>query len=293
MQMPLTHRAESVRIVCGHLNVVRLAERGRPLLVIHGGPDWDHSYLIPAVAPLVGWGIAPVLFDLRGCGASMRLSDPAGYKVSSVVQDIAELLDGLGLPTIDILGFSFGGVVAQEFLAAHPARVGRLILASTAYPVELPATAAGSVAERSPISVALRDRMQWLFRMEPDPQTASRALASETIALDVHQQQSLPVARQLIEAVAFSGEWMRAFRLGHMREQRQFQARHLRNRASATLLLHGECDARFPVAAVRAIGAEVPDATLCLIPQAGHLTYIDAPAPWTQALLDLLTGRRY
>ncbi|MDP2370971.1 alpha/beta fold hydrolase [Rhodoferax sp.] len=228
--MSLTHCAESVRVSCGDLNVVRLAERGRPLLVVHGGPDWDHSYLIAAVAPLVDHGVAPILFDLRGCGASMRLSDPAGYKVSLVVQDIAELLDALGLASVDLLGFSFGGVVAQEFFAAHPARVERLILASTAYPVELPTAAADLAGECSPISVALRERMQWLFHMEPDPQTASRVLASETMALDVHQPQSLPVARRLIAAVAFSGEWMRAFRLGHMREQKLFHPRHLAGR---------------------------------------------------------------
>lgn len=271
------------------MNVVRLAARGRPLLVIHGGPDWDHSYLVPAVAPLVGHGVAPVLFDLRGCGASMRLNDPASYKVSLVVQDIAELLDALGLARLDILGFSFGGVVAQEFLAAHPARVNRLILASTAYPIDLPISTVDSQGGCPPVSAALQERMQWLFRMEPDPKAASRLLAAETLSLDVHEERSLPVARALIEAVDFSGEWMGAFRLGHMREDRQFQAHHLTNRKQATLLLHGGCDARFPAAAAQAMHARAPNASLRILSNAGHLAYLDAPTEWDEALRDFLS----
>lgn len=111
------------------------APAGRsPLLVIHGGPDWDHTYLLPGLE-LVAETRRVVAFDLRGCGRSTRSLGPAGYQPEFVVEDVERLIGILGYERVDLLGFSTGGQVAQLFIEAHPERVRRLVLASTtAYP---------------------------------------------------------------------------------------------------------------------------------------------------------------
>jgi pimeloyl-ACP methyl ester carboxylesterase len=54
------------------LFVRRYGDPGAPVLLgIHGGPGWDHSYLLPAMGDLAGIRQV-VLFDLRGCGRSSR-----------------------------------------------------------------------------------------------------------------------------------------------------------------------------------------------------------------------------
>jgi pimeloyl-ACP methyl ester carboxylesterase len=59
------------------LFVRRFGDPDLPLLiVVHGGPAWDHSYLLPAVAGLADLAHV-VLFDLRGCGRSPR-TPPVG-----------------------------------------------------------------------------------------------------------------------------------------------------------------------------------------------------------------------
>lgn len=276
-----------VQIGAGPLHVVRLSATGRPLVVIHGGPDWDHTYLLPAVRPLVEQGVAPILFDLRGCGASLRFDASSQYTVSAVVRDVVELLDTLDLETVDLLGFSFGGIVAQEFLAAHPERINRIVLAATAYPVVV----SSGIRAGHQASATLRERFKWLFEKEPDTQAASRLLAEESLELDVHLASSLIEARHLINGVSFSGEWMAALRARPIREGRRFQLHQLTALANRVLLLHGEQDARFPAAAAALVHQTAPQSELRVLPNAGHLAYIDAPGAWQQALGDFLVDR--
>jgi pimeloyl-ACP methyl ester carboxylesterase len=101
-----------------------------PLLVIHGGPDWDHTYLLPGLE-LVAQSRRVVVFDLRGCGQSTKGLGYDGYQPELVVGDVERLIGVLGHKRVDLLGFSTGGQVAQLFVEAHPGRVRRLILAST------------------------------------------------------------------------------------------------------------------------------------------------------------------
>jgi pimeloyl-ACP methyl ester carboxylesterase len=280
--------ASEVSVEAGSLRLVCLGQAGRPLLVIHGGPDWDHSYLIPAVSALVEVGVQPTLFDLRGCGGSVRLGDPSAYTVSAVVQDICDLLDALGLPQVDVLGFSFGGIVAQELLAMHASRVDRLVLAATAYPFvsDSPLPRSGRV------SANLEARIKWLFNSEPNPMAASRMLAEESLELDVHLPASLATARKLIDKVSFSGEWMKARRAKSPPEQRRIRVNDLVKHGERVLFLHGEQDRRFPVDGARTAHALVQSSHLGVVPNAGHLAFIDDPQTWNQQLSDFLGRNR-
>jgi pimeloyl-ACP methyl ester carboxylesterase len=115
------------------LFVRRFGDPALPLLiVVHGGPGWDHSYLLPAVADLAH----VVLFDLRGCGRSSRLPPAAELSASALqpdllADDVAALIRHYGAERADILGFSYGGRVAMRVVDQHPALVRSIILAST------------------------------------------------------------------------------------------------------------------------------------------------------------------
>jgi proline-specific peptidase len=101
-----------------------------PMLVCHpGGPGFSSSYF----ADLAGlWEqFTLVMLNPRGTGDSDRPSDSRAYQIDDYVADVEELRQHLGLEKMLLLGHSHGGVVALAYAAAHPGRLGRLVLASS------------------------------------------------------------------------------------------------------------------------------------------------------------------
>ena len=105
----------------------RSVGEGEPLLVLHGGPALSHEYLYPGLAPLQDVARA-VFFDQRGCGRSSKPRD-GRYDMATLAADVEGVRTSLGLGKVNVLGFSFGGMLAQEYALRYPASVRRLILA--------------------------------------------------------------------------------------------------------------------------------------------------------------------
>ena len=100
-----------------------------PLLTLHGGPGAEHGYLEPLA------GIADerpvVFFDQLGCGRSDRPDDPSLWRMERFVAEIDALREALGLDRVHLLGHSWGGWLAVEYLLSAPRGVESLVLAST------------------------------------------------------------------------------------------------------------------------------------------------------------------
>jgi proline-specific peptidase len=104
--------------------------RGAPLLIVHGGPGASHDYFLPHLLPLARRNRL-IFIDERGSGRSEKLEDPAGYTVDAMVEDVEAVRQGLGLGRIALLGHSYGGVLAQAYALKYQANLDRLILCST------------------------------------------------------------------------------------------------------------------------------------------------------------------
>jgi len=105
----------------------RTAGEGEPLLVLHGGPALSHEYLFPGLSPLADTARV-VFFDQRGCGRSSKPRD-GRYDMAALTADIEGLRRALRLGRVNVLGFSFGGMLAQEYALRYPNSVRRLIIA--------------------------------------------------------------------------------------------------------------------------------------------------------------------
>ncbi len=100
-----------------------------PLLLLHGGPGAGHDYLEPLSALADS---RPVIFyDQLGCGRSDCPDNPDLWRIERFVGEIDEVRDQLGLANVHLLGQSFGGWLAIEYMLSQPSGVERLILAST------------------------------------------------------------------------------------------------------------------------------------------------------------------
>lgn len=100
---------------------------GPPLILLHGA-EADHS-MFGTFGALLAAHFTVVAYDQRDCGATRN--PPTPYGLTELADDAAALIAALGFPHAHVFGTSLGGAIAQVLAVRHPARVDRLVLAST------------------------------------------------------------------------------------------------------------------------------------------------------------------
>jgi len=105
--------------------------RGQPIVVLHGGPDFDHTYLLPDLDRLAD-SYRLIYYDQRGRGKSAEGVRPEDVTLASDLADLDKVREHYRLARTAILGHSWGTVLALEYALAHPDRVSHLILMNPA-----------------------------------------------------------------------------------------------------------------------------------------------------------------
>lgn len=109
--------------------IVGAGKPGIPLLILHGGPGATHDYLEPLEA--LSDERPVVFYDQLGCGNSDRPADTALWTISRFIDEISQLREALQLKEVIILGQSWGGALAVEYmLQKQPQGVYGLILSA-------------------------------------------------------------------------------------------------------------------------------------------------------------------
>jgi 3-oxoadipate enol-lactonase len=239
---------------------------GEALILLHAFP-LDGRMWLAQKTDLAG-SARVIVPDLRGFGRSAELAAP--QSIDEYADDVAALLDRLRIERATIAGLSMGGYVALALARRHPHRLLRLALADTR-----------SLAD-SPEGRAARD--------------VSIALVS-TDGVSALVERMLP---RLLSAAASADVVARVRALGNAQQPAGVMAalEAMRDRPDATHLLAGldipvaivvgEADAISPPAEARAMGALLPRAEVEIIPGAGHLSNLEAPAAFSNALRRLL-----
>jgi proline iminopeptidase len=126
----LLDRRDGFVDACGAIVYYETIGQGRPLMVLHGGPGAPHGYFLPYLLPLAKHHRL-VFMDERGSGRSERLTNFKAYTLDNLACDADAVRRALGLNTVDVMGHSFGGILAQAYAIKYPSTVRRLTLAST------------------------------------------------------------------------------------------------------------------------------------------------------------------
>jgi pimeloyl-ACP methyl ester carboxylesterase len=263
----------------------------RALLVIHGGPDWDHSYLRDPLSRLAGEHRV-VMADMRGCGRSTTGLPPCEHTPDNVVRDFIALLDVLGLPRVDVLGFSYGGMIAQRLALTHPGRVRRLIIASSSvFPV--PDDAFDGWAERDKRLAHTAAELAALTAGPPlSGPELTRAWATTSAAENVWRPERLPGYLERLAQVRFTASWLEPWQSGALPSPRlRDAAGRLAAAGLPILLLHGREDMTFPAVLAHAAQAAIPAAHAVVLADAGHMAHVDEPELWIIAVRQFLRTR--
>ena len=274
----MTHpAAEATREVRG----VRLYERrigaGPATVVLHGGPGAHHDYLLPAFDALAQHRQL-IYYDQRGGGRSPVSRDtPVGWREH--VADLEELRTQWGLERLTLLGYSWGGLLSLLYAVEFPTNVGRLALVS-------PAPAWMEARREFESRFAARNLAPWLQHeraalrasglRERDPGQYAQRLFELSVAPYFHDPDR---ARDLTP-----------FRVTGRTQQEVWTSLNgydlrpdlTRIRVPA-IVLQGAEDV-IPVEASREL-AELIGAQFHLLPQSGHVPYIEAADEFV-ALLD-------
>jgi proline iminopeptidase len=103
---------------------------GPPVIVLHGGPGAHHDYLLPGFDALAR-GRELIYYDQRGGGQSpVPRETPVGWREQ--VADLEELRNQWGIEALTIVGYSWGGLLAELYATEFPGHVGQMALVSPA-----------------------------------------------------------------------------------------------------------------------------------------------------------------
>jgi pimeloyl-ACP methyl ester carboxylesterase len=177
---------------------------GEPIVLVHGfASNKEVNWVAPGwVTTLTRAGRRVIALDDRGHGASAKLYDPADYRSAIMAEDVRGLIDHLGLPRADVMGYSMGARIAAFLALAHQDRVRSAVLGGLGIRlvegVGLPDTIA--LALEAPSLADVTDPTAYMFRAFAE-QTKSdlRALAAclrgsrETLSRDEVGRIAVPV----------------------------------------------------------------------------------------------------
>ncbi|HET7499677.1 MAG TPA: alpha/beta fold hydrolase [Kofleriaceae bacterium] len=113
---------------------------GVPLIVVNGGPGFDHTYEHAAVPGTTSaWETLAknrrvVFYDQRGNGRSGALKPGQSCTLADQIDDLEAVRAHLGIDKIDLLGHSWGGFLVMAYAARHPEHIRHLIMVDSAAP---------------------------------------------------------------------------------------------------------------------------------------------------------------
>jgi poly(3-hydroxyalkanoate) depolymerase len=250
------------------VRVARIGE-GEPLLLINGlGANLEMWQ--PLVRELAG-GRELIAFDLPGTGRSARPRWP--LRMAQLARLVTDLLDEFGHEQLDVLGYSLGGIVAQELAHRAPERIRRLILCATTPGLpSVPPDPIVTALMLTPARYWNRQLAELILPIIAGGRTA-RDPGVLQAGLDKRLVQPPSALGYLYQLYALSGwsshPWIRTVR-------------------HESLVLHGDRDPVVPLANGRYLADALPHGRLEIVKGAGHLFLLDEPASVVPALASFL-----
>jgi proline iminopeptidase len=282
-----------VRIPVGSASLyARALGRGRPMIVLHGGPDFDQAYLLPELDQLAD-AYRLIYYDQRGRGKSAEGVGPEDVTFASDVEDLDRVRRHFGLDASVLLGHSWGTVLALEYALRNPTGVSHLVLMNPA-----PASAKQVEVLRTSYLRQLgtdMDRQREIMSGAPyragDPDAvAARYRIHFTHALRRPVDYEKLMARM---SAAFRSQGSEGILKAWGVEERLYRETwavpgydllpRLRAVRIPTLVIVGEQDFIPPEIAAQ-IAEALPAATLVTIRDCGHFAYLECGADVRKAL---------
>lgn len=285
----------------GVLLYYKAVGRGSPLVVVHGGPGASHDYFLPHLYRLAS-SYRLVFVDERGSGRSPRLQDASQYTVEKMADDVEAVRAALQLGKIALFGHSFGGVVVQAYAFKHQDHLSHLILGSTFSSTRALNEALARMKQAMPADKRARlealeqaglfgkgepwergrypdeyAKLAWgdgyfpaLYGARPDA-NYDPIPGNTSTSWDVYRTMWGSHGEFVVDGNLTEVEWVDRLHDIHV----------------PTLILVGDHDESDPIMS-REMNAKIPGSKLVVLPDSGHMTFVDQPDLFFQAITEFV-----
>lgn len=262
-----------------------------PLLILHGGPGGASHYVEPLAENMAAHR-PTIVFDQLGCGRSDQPDDPSLWTLDRACSEVDDVREALGLDTCHLLGQSWGGWLAIEYLCRGTTGIDRVVLASTS--ASMPQFGEESrrlIGEMEPeyrdpllrgldegtyddpafLDASMEFYRRHVCRLDPWPDALNRTV-EEMDGNQVYLTMNGPNEFTLVGTLR---DWNRIPDLGRIDRP--------------TLMTVGYYDEITP-ACSETILAGVPDGRMIVFPESAHCAHLEEPEAYTAAVEAFLAG---
>jgi len=256
-----------------------------PVIIANGGPGFSHTYLLQndVFTSRLAHTRQVVFYDQRGDGKSKLLKPDAAQDMNAQIADLDAIRAKLGFEKFDLIGHSWGGLLAMGYANAHPERISKLILIDSAAP-------------------AWKQTLFLFSDVFPDvgakDQEITKTLGKTPEATKQHLD-------NYFSMLFYSQENHDRFVAGVTDPGQNTAVNAAVNKAIAnldlfpelpklnfpTLVMHGRFDMNVAVLTAWKTYKAIPNAKIVIFAKSGHLPFYEEPDKFTQVLTDFLGGK--
>jgi proline iminopeptidase len=283
---------EGLRLINGTQIFCKSIGTGIPLMILHGGPGLDHTYLLPQMEKLADT-YELIFFDQRGCGKSSIHVDSTAMTLDALVEDIDRIRDAYNLNTMNLMGHSWGGLLAMLYAIKHGDRLNSLILVNSTPPTsELRSASFKIIGQRTSRedSIAEASLVQTPEFKRRDPAAMQKyfRLLFRGSFRDRHMADEL--------TLTFGPDYgTRSKLVQYLAKDPQLQSYDVLGRLetiTCPVLIIGSDYDLVPPEANERIHSHIEGSRYVVMKNCGHFPFIEAPAQFFPAIRDFLERAR-
>lgn len=255
----------------------RIVGKGKPLIVIHGGPGLSQDYLLPQMYRLARHNQV-VFYDQRGCGNSSGVINDDTITLKRFLEDLETIRKDLGFEKISILGHSWGGFLAMKYAITYPEQVEKLILSNT-----MPASKEDFVLfahEYVKRTTPLREELDKISNM-PGFKEGNPDLMEKFYRNIFRTYCYIPEKANLLNLRMTSTSWVNSVKVYESFRKNVFETTFnlipsLQLLKVPTLLIHGSADPVPPITAEH-VHEVIRHSEFVIMEKCGHFPYVEDP----------------
>jgi proline iminopeptidase len=258
---------------------------GTPLMVVNGGPGFDHTYLLLSPAwDALAKNRRVIMYDQRGTGRSTGDHKNQTFTLKDQIDDLEALRAHLGLERMDLLGHSWGGYLVMAYAAVHPDRITHLFIVDSAAPDWK--TTIFLFKEVFPQTEERRDA--FAFAEEMGDKDAIDKRIHEYLTMLFYS----PEKRDAFVAALPASVFRKAVNEAVGADVARFDLKpEIAKFKFPVLVMTGRFDINVaPLVAYR-IHQAIPGSKFLVFERSGHLPFYEEPDAFVQAVEDFLAGR--